>query len=329
MSEIILTVDGVDPVELYGEKNVKLNLLRKAFPEVTITSRGNSLKIKGEKKYTQRAKSKFELLVRLLRENEELSLQTVQDVVKGENPFAHRLSNGHSNKTIIHGREGRQIKAKTRNQKLLIEASQENDIVFAVGPAGTGKTYTAVALAVRALKNRQVKKIILTRPAVEAGESLGFLPGDLKEKIDPYLRPLYDALDDMLPAEKLEQFMQTRVIEIAPLAFMRGRTLDNAFIILDEAQNCSTMQLKMFLTRLGPTAKCIITGDLSQVDLPFHQKSGLRRSIKLLQHLEGIATVNLTSEDVVRHRLVKEIINAYALSDEKRSAKQKNKGEEE
>lgn len=315
MSEIILTVDGIDPVELFGENNVKLNLLRRAFPEVTITSRGNSLKLAGEKKYTQKAKSKFELMVRLLKENEELPVQVVEDVLSGENPFDTRISNGHA-KTLLHGRDGKQIKAKTRNQKLLIEASEANDIVFAVGPAGTGKTYTAVALAVRALKNRLVKKIILTRPAVEAGESLGFLPGDLKEKIDPYLRPLYDALDDMLPADKMEHFMQTRVIEIAPLAFMRGRTLDNAFIILDEAQNCSTMQLKMFLTRLGPSAKCIITGDLSQVDLPFHQKSGLRRAIGLLGHLEGIATVNLTSEDVVRHRLVKEIINAYERSDE-------------
>lgn len=315
MSEIILTVEGVDPVELFGENNTKLNLLRKAFPEITITSRGNSLKLAGEKKFTQKAKSKFELLVRLLKENEELPLQMVTDVLSGENPFAHELSNG-SSKTILHGRDGKQIKAKTPNQRLLIEASENNDIVFAVGPAGTGKTYTAVALAVRALKNRLVKKIILTRPAVEAGESLGFLPGDLKEKIDPYLRPLYDALDDMFPAEKLEYFMQTRVIEIAPLAFMRGRTLDNAFIILDEAQNCSTMQLRMFLTRLGPSAKCIITGDLSQIDLPFHQKSGLRRAIDLLGHLDGIATVNLTSDDVVRHRLVKEIINAYERSDE-------------
>ncbi len=317
MSEIILTVDGIDPVELYGENNIKLNLLRKAFPEVTITSRGNSLKLAGEKKFTQKAKSKFELMVKLLKENSELPVQTVEEVLSGSNPFDSRISNGHA-KTLLHGRGGKQIKAKTRNQKLLIEASENSDIVFAVGPAGTGKTYTAVALAVRALKNRLVKKIILTRPAVEAGESLGFLPGDLKEKIDPYLRPLYDALDDMLPAEKLEHFMQTRVIEIAPLAFMRGRTLDNAFIILDEAQNCSTMQLKMFLTRLGPTAKCIITGDLSQVDLPFHQKSGLRRAIGLLGNLDGITTVSLTSEDVVRHRLVKEIINAYERSDEER-----------
>jgi phosphate starvation-inducible PhoH-like protein len=316
LSEIVLTVDSVDLVELFGEKNVKLNVLRKAYPELTITSRGSNIKITGDKKNTQKAKSKVEMMVRLLKEHEELPLQTVEDLVKGNNPFKSRLSkNSESNKTILYGRNGKQIKAKTRNQKRLIEASESNDIVFAVGPAGTGKTYTAVALAVRALKNRLVKKIIMTRPAVEAGESLGFLPGDLKEKIDPYLRPLYDALDDMLPAEKLQQFMATRVIEIAPLAFMRGRTLDNAFIILDEAQNCSTMQLKMFLTRLGPSAKCIITGDLSQVDLPFHQKSGLRRSMDLLEGLEGIEAIHLDAQDVVRHRLVKEIILAYEKSD--------------
>lgn len=330
MSEIILTVDDLDPVALYGENNVKLNLLRDAFPEITITSRGNSVKLAGEKKYTQKAKSKFELMVRLLKEHEELPVQMVQDLLSGSNPFETRLSGGDNNKTILHGRGGKQIKAKTRNQKKLIEASEANDIVFAVGPAGTGKTYTAVALAVKALKNRTVKKIILTRPAVEAGESLGFLPGDLKEKIDPYLRPLYDALDDMFPAEKLAHFMSTRVIEIAPLAFMRGRTLDNAFIILDEAQNCSTMQIKMFLTRLGPTAKCIITGDLSQIDLPFHQKSGLRKAIDILEHLDGIASVYLNADDVVRHRLVKAIIRAYEKEDEKyRQKRTKSKSEEE
>lgn len=316
MSEIILTVNGVDQVELFGENNSKLNLLRQAYPDVTITSRGNSLKLVGEKKEAQKAKNKFELMVRLLKEYKELPAQMVEDLLNGNNPFDTRLGESDKNKTIVHGRGGKQIKAKTRNQKKLIEAAENNDIVFAVGPAGTGKTYTAVALAVRALKNRVVKKIIMTRPAVEAGENLGFLPGDLKEKIDPYLRPLYDALDDMIPSEKLEGFMQNRTIEIAPLAFMRGRTLDNAFIILDEAQNCSTMQLKMFLTRLGPTAKCIITGDLSQVDLPYHQKSGLRRAIEILGRLDGVSTVNLSAEDVVRHRLVKEIINAYEKHDE-------------
>lgn len=315
MSEIILTVEGIDPVELYGENNVKLNLLRKAFPELTITSRGSNLKLAGEKQSTQKAKSKFETMVRLLKENKELPTQVVEDLMGGNNPFEGRLTPVESGKVLVFGPDGRQIRAKTRNQKKMIEQSERHDLVFAIGPAGSGKTYTAVALAVRALKNKWVKKIILTRPAVEAGESLGFLPGDLKEKIDPYLRPLYDALDDMIPQEKLQQFMTTNVIEIAPLAFMRGRTLDNAFIILDEAQNCSTMQLKMFLTRLGPSAKCIVTGDLSQIDLPFSQKSGLRRAINLLGHVEGISTVYLDAEDIVRHRLVKEIVKAYEKSD--------------
>ena len=329
MSEIILTINDVDPIELYGEKNVKLNLFREAFPEVNITSRGHNLKITGEKKFTQKAKAKFELMVRLLKEHKELPADVIRDILKNENPYKAKLGNGASAKTILHGRGGKQIKARTVNQQRLIEAAEKNDVVFAIGPAGTGKTYTAVALAVRALKNRLVKKIILTRPAVEAGESLGFLPGDLKEKIDPYLRPLYDSLDDMLPAEKLEHFMQTRVIEIAPLAFMRGRTLDNAFIILDEAQNCSTMQIKMFLTRLGPSAQCIITGDLSQIDLPYHQKSGLRKAVDILGGLEGIGTIFLTADDVVRHRLVKAIIKAYEKAGETRSRRGKNHDEEE
>jgi phosphate starvation-inducible PhoH-like protein len=330
LSEIILTIEGVDPVALYGENNVKLNLLKEAFPEISITARGNNLKLSGEKKYTQKAKARVEQMVRLLKENNELNKQTVEDLLHGKNPFSARISNGLQNITILHGRGGKQIKAKTYNQRKLIQASEENDVVFAVGPAGTGKTYTAVALAVRALKNRTVKKIILTRPAVEAGESLGFLPGDLKEKVDPYLRPLYDALDDMLPIEKLDYFMQNRIIEIAPLAFMRGRTLDNAFIILDEAQNCTTMQLRMFLTRLGPSAKCIVTGDLSQVDLPRSVRSGLRHGIEILSNLKGISTVRLDAEDVVRHRLVKEIIRAFERSDERRKQERKKaKGEEE
>ncbi len=330
MSEIILTISGVDPVELYGEKNAKLNLFRNAFPEINITSRGNHLKLTGEKKYTQKAKAKFELMVRLLKEHKELPNQVVEDILQDENPYKAKFGNGDDTKTIVHGRGGKQIKAKTRNQQKLIEAAEKSDVVFAIGPAGTGKTYTAVALAVRALKNRKVKKIILTRPAVEAGENLGFLPGDLKEKIDPYLRPLYDSLDDMFPAEKLDHFMQTRVIEIAPLAFMRGRTLDNAFIILDEAQNCSTMQIKMFLTRLGPSAQCIITGDLSQIDLPYHQTSGLRKAIEILGNLKGIEAVYLSAEDVVRHRLVKDIILAYEKAGSTNSKrKSKTKEEEE
>ncbi len=271
------------------------------------------------------------MMVKMLKEYNELTVQHVEDLLSGANPFETRIANGSSNVTILHGRGGKVIRAKTHNQKKLIEASEHNDVVFAIGPAGTGKTYTAVALAVRALKNRTVKKIILTRPAVEAGESLGFLPGDLKEKVDPYLRPLYDALDDMLPAEKLDHFMENRTIEIAPLAFMRGRTLDNAFIILDEAQNATTLQIKMFLTRLGPSAKCIITGDLSQVDLPYSVKSGLRRAVEVLGDLKGIAAVFLTPEDVVRHRLVKEIINAYDRADQykrKKYNKEQRKEEE-
>lgn len=331
MSDILLTIDEVDPVELFGRHNVKLKLLKKAFPEVKITSRGNQLKLSGEKPMAQKAKGKVEMMVKLLKENKELTEQTIQDLLSGHNPFAtHKYTKQNLKTTIVHGRDGKPIKAKTRNQKLLVEASEQNDIVFAVGPAGTGKTYTAVALAVRALKNKLVKKIILTRPAVEAGESLGFLPGDLKEKVDPYLRPLYDALDDMIPAEKLNLFMTNRTIEVAPLAFMRGRTLDNAFIILDEAQNTTTLQIKMFLTRLGPNAKCIITGDLSQIDLPGMHHSGLQRAINLLGHLDGIGYVQLDADDVVRHRLVREIIRAYERSDAERRMKNKfRKGEEE
>lgn len=328
MSEINLSIDGVDPVALYGEKNSKLNLIKKAFPQIRITSRGNKLKLEGEKKITQQVKETFEKMLRMLREHDELSSQTIKDMLNGNNPFEVKISKGDASSTIVNGRNGKPIKAKTVNQKRLFEAGEVNDIVFAIGPAGTGKTYTGVAMAVRALKNKLVKKIILTRPAVEAGENLGFLPGDLKDKVDPYLRPLYDALDDMFPPEKLEHFMSTRVIEIAPLAFMRGRTLDNAFIILDEAQNASSMQLKMFLTRLGPSAKCIITGDISQIDLPHNQRSGLKHSINILENTEGIEVVYLTVDDVVRHRLVKEIIIAYSKADEKRKA-EKEKAQEE
>ena len=303
----------MNPLELYGQNNVRLNLLKKAFPAVQITSRGSSIKMSGEKRQTQKAKSKLEMMVKLLKQNHELSTATVHQLLNGGEAFYDTMFHNGKKSIILHGRGGKAIRARTANQRKMVEAIEHNDILFAVGPAGTGKTYTAVALAVRALKNRLIKKIILTRPAVEAGESLGFLPGDLKEKVDPYLRPLYDALEDMIQPDKLDHLMANRTIEVAPLAFMRGRTLDNAFIILDEAQNCTTTQIKMFLTRLGPSAKCIITGDLSQIDLPRSQKSGLRKAIEILGHLEGIRPIYLNNSDVVRHRLVKEIIIAYEV----------------
>lgn len=320
MSDIILTIDGIDPIELYGENNAKIALLKRAYPDVQITSRGNQIKIKGDKKQTMDVKSKVEAMVNMIREKHELSTQMVEDLLVSDHAGDNRISQHAPGGVIVYGKNGHPVKAKTKNQKALVECSEQNDIVFAIGPAGTGKTYTAVALAVRALKNKVVKKIILTRPAVEAGENLGFLPGDMKEKVDPYLRPLYDALDDMIPADKLAFFIQNRVIEVAPLAFMRGRTLDHAFIILDEAQNCTSLQVKMFLTRLGPNARAIVTGDLSQIDLPGHQKSGLRKALDILAPIPGIGQLFLTAEDVVRHRLVKEIIRSYDHAEEAEEA---------
>lgn len=331
LSEILLTVEDVDPLELFGQNNSKLNLFRKAFPDVVVTSRGDQVKLVGKKKHAQSAKDKFEMMVRILKDQKTLSMDTLEDLLAGTHTFEAEGPSDPSvsDHVILYGRTGKPIKAKTKNQKKMVTACDLNDVVFAVGPAGTGKTYTAVALAVRALKNAMVKKIILTRPAVEAGENLGFLPGDLKEKIDPYLRPLYDALDDMIQIDKLNYFMQNRIIEVAPLAYMRGRTLDNAFIILDEAQNATEGQIKMFLTRLGPSAKCIITGDLSQIDLPRSVHSGFRKAIDLLGHLEGIATVRLSADDVVRHRLVRDIIIAFEKDAEKKRIAEQKKGEEE
>lgn len=273
-------------------------------------------------------------MLRILKERNELPINTVKEIANGGKPWQVQLPSsdtegaaGVGGATIVTTTKGRPIRARTENQLAIVQSSAENDVVFAVGPAGTGKTYTAVALAVAALKAKQVKRIIMTRPAVEAGESLGFLPGDLKDKVDPYLRPLYDALFDMIPSKKLDEYMSNRTIEVAPLAFMRGRTLDNAFIILDEAQNCTTMQLKMFLTRLGPTAKCIITGDLSQVDLPYSQKSGLRHAIEILPNINGIDMIRLTTDDVVRHRLVKRIIMRYDEDDSRRREKRERGGD--
>ncbi len=313
-SEISITIDGVQPMDFYGYNDQHLNTIRKHFEDLTISYRGTTIKIVGDKKRGQEAKAKLETMQKMLQQFGTIDIRLLQDMLDGANPFESPLRKDSQN-VIVYGVNGKPITARTRNQKKLVDSSDQNDIVFALGPAGTGKTYTAVALAVRALKLGAVRRIILTRPAVEAGENLGFLPGDLKEKIDPYLRPLYDALDDMIPPDKVNQYMLSRVIEVAPLAFMRGRTLDNAFIILDEAQNCTESQLKMFLTRLGPTAKCIVTGDLSQIDLPHNQRSGLIRTLNMLRNIEGIGIINLESADVVRHRLVRLIVEAFEKSD--------------
>jgi phosphate starvation-inducible PhoH-like protein len=312
LTETIINLETVNPIEFFGVNNGKLDILKKKFPLLKILSRGKQIKLSGAPEQIESAREKIELIVSYLERNGHMSENYFEQVLGGDD--AETIDNfieRNPNEVLVFGPNGKSVRARTGNQKKLVQEAEKNDIVFAIGPAGTGKTYTAVALAVRALKNKQVKKIILTRPAVEAGESLGFLPGDLKEKIDPYLRPLYDALDDMIPADKLGYYMSTRTIEIAPLAYMRGRTLDNAFIILDEAQNATDLQIKMFLTRIGANAKAIITGDLTQVDLPRNQKSGLVTAARILKGIDGIGHVELDEEDVVRHRLVKAILRAY------------------
>jgi phosphate starvation-inducible PhoH-like protein len=318
LTETIISLESVNPIEFFGVNNGKLDILKKKFPLLKILSRGTQIKLSGAPELIETAREKIDLLIQYLERNGQLSENYFEQILGGDDTetvdhFAER----HPHDVLVFGPNGKSVRARTANQKRMVALTDRNDIIFAIGPAGTGKTYTAVALAVRALKNKMVKKIILTRPAVEAGESLGFLPGDLKEKIDPYLRPLYDALDDMIPADKLGYYMSTRVIEIAPLAYMRGRTLDNAYIILDEAQNATELQLKMFLTRIGAHAKAIITGDLTQVDLPKNQRSGLDKAIRILRNIDGIGHVELDEEDVVRHRLVKAIIRAYDREREK------------
>lgn len=310
LSETTIQLEGIRPIEFYGANNSKLAIIKKNFSKLNIAARGSVVKASGNEKDIREFEARVLKTLDHIERFGSISSDNLERILRGAG--AAQLDMPHvPGNVIVHGPSGNIVKARTANQKKLVKLSETNDIMFAIGPAGTGKTYTAVALAVRALKNKEVKRIILTRPAVEAGESLGFLPGDLKEKIDPYLRPLYDALDDMLPISKLNYYMANRVIEIAPLAFMRGRTLDKAFIILDEAQNATNSQLKMFLTRIGPSAKAIITGDLTQIDLPKNQTSGLYRSLKILENVEGIGRVFLSEEDVVRHRLVKAIIRAY------------------
>ncbi len=318
MTEKIINLETVNPIEFFGINNGKLDILKKKFPLLKILGRGTQIKLSGATDQVENANEKIGLLIQYLERNGNMSENYLEQILGGDDEKSiDNFIDRNPNDVLVFGPNGKTVRARTANQKLMVNACDKNDIVFAIGPAGTGKTYTAVALAVRALKNKLVKKIILTRPAVEAGESLGFLPGDLKEKIDPYLRPLYDALDDMIPADKLGYYMTTRTIEIAPLAYMRGRTLDNAFIILDEAQNTNDLQIKMFLTRIGPNAKAIITGDPTQIDLPKNQQSGLFRAARVLKNIDGISYIELDEEDVVRHKLVKAIIKAYNKDDER------------
>ena len=312
MTDTIINLETVNPIEFFGVNNGKLDILKKKFPLLKILSRGTQIKLSGAPEQIEEAKEKIELLIQYLQRNGHMSENYFEQILGGDDEkVIDNFLDRNPNDVLVFGPNGKTVRARTQNQKLMVQACDKNDILFAIGPAGTGKTYTAVALAVRALKNKEIKRIILTRPAVEAGENLGFLPGDLKEKIDPYLRPLYDALDDMIPAEKLKFYLENRTIEIAPLAFMRGRTLDNCFVILDEAQNATDMQLKMFLTRMGPSAKFIVTGDVTQIDLPKKQQSGLHTALRILTDIKGIEIVYLSGEDVVRHKLVRKILAAY------------------
>ena len=311
LTELTLNIEGVDPIDFFGVNNTRFNFIKKSFPTLRMVSRGNTIKAEGSEGDIAVFKHKVERMLDHIERFGKLSEDNIESILVNSEDKTERKKDKDTNNIIVHGNNGMVIKARTENQLLMVKESEKNDILFAIGPAGTGKTYTAVALAVRALKEKAVRKIILTRPAVEAGENLGFLPGDLKEKIDPYLRPLYDALDDMIPADKLKYYMENRIIEVAPLAFMRGRTLDYSFILLDEAQNCTDMQLKMFLTRIGANSKCIITGDPTQIDLPPKVNSGLFTGLRILSPIEGIATIKLNENYVVRHRIVKEIIKAY------------------
>ena len=312
MNEKIITLDSVEPVEIYGVNDVKLTIIKKYFPKLKLIARGYSLKVIGDSNEITRFEKKLEMMVDHYHKSGVLTDTVIERLLgqTGDN-LLKSAEDAASSDIILFGNNGLVIKAKTDNQRKMISSIVKNDMLFAIGPAGTGKTYTAVALAIKALKNKEVKRIILTRPAVEAGENLGFLPGDLKEKLDPYMQPLYDALNDMVPADKLNQYIENRIIQIAPLAFMRGRTLDNAFVILDEAQNTTESQMKMFLTRMGANAKFIVTGDVTQVDLPSKQPSGLLQAIRYLKKVEGISIIELDNTDVIRHKLVKAIIESY------------------
>ena len=315
MIERIVIIDQADPVSFYGVNNAKMQLIRNLFPKLRMAARGSVIKVIGDDEETALFERKIKELEAYCAKYNKLTEEVILDIVKGNQPAKMKADD-----VIIYGVSGKPIQARTPNQQKLVEAVLHNDLTFALGPAGTGKTYVAIALAVRALKNREVKKIILSRPAVEAGEKLGFLPGDMKDKIDPYLQPLYDALEDMIPAVKLKEYMETKVIQIAPLAFMRGRTLNDAVIVLDEAQNTTTHQIKMFLTRMGMNAKMIITGDATQIDLPRTTQSGLIQALHVLRDVPGIGRVEFTKKDIVRHALVQRIVEAYARADAENEA---------
>ena len=313
MIERIYILESVDPVIFYGVNNSNMQLIKTMFPKLRIVARGNVMKVIGDEDESELFLKKIREVEKYCEEFNSLSEDVILDIIKGKGPTVVKQEN-----LIIHGMNGKPITARTENQQLLVKAFENNDLVFATGPAGSGKTFVAIALAVKALKNKEVRKIILSRPAVEAGEKLGFLPGEMKDKLDPYLQPLYDALQDMIPAAKLKEYMENNVIQIAPLAFMRGRTLNDAVIILDEAQNTTTHQIKMFLTRLGMNAKMIVTGDVTQIDLPPSTTSGLIQAMQILKGVNGIGKIEFTKKDIVRHKLVQRIVEAYDKFDDKR-----------
>lgn len=313
MIERIYILESVDPVIFYGVNNSNMQLIKTLFPKLRIVARGNVMKVIGDEDESELFLKKIREVEKYCEEFNSLSEDVILDIIKGKGPTVVKQEN-----LINHGMNGKPITARTENQQLLVKAFENNDLVFATGPAGSGKTFVAIALAVKALKNKEVRKIILSRPAVEAGEKLGFLPGEMKDKLDPYLQPLYDALQDMIPAAKLKEYMENNVIQIAPLAFMRGRTLNDAVIILDEAQNTTTHQIKMFLTRLGMNAKMIVTGDVTQIDLPPSTTSGLIQAMQILKGVNGIGKIEFTKKDIVRHKLVQRIVEAYDKFDDKR-----------
>ncbi|GAA0871975.1 PhoH family protein [Gangjinia marincola] len=310
MNELIIELSDINPREFFGSQNANIELLKKYFPKLKIVARGTKIKVYGDEERLEEFDKRFNMILEHFSNYNKLDENSIERVLTSNHKDDYATSK-ESGKALVHGVSGKVIKAQTANQRKLVELTEKNDMVFAIGPAGTGKTYTGVALAVKALKEKQVRRIILTRPAVEAGENLGFLPGDLREKLDPYMQPLYDALRDMIPAERLEKFIEDGTIQIAPMAFMRGRTLDNAFVILDEAQNTTHAQMKMFLTRMGKSAKFMITGDPGQIDLPRRVISGLKEVLLILKDVKGVGMIYLDDKDVIRHPLVKKVIAAY------------------